>query len=77
MGASSSVVQARTSRHTEWSVDEVCHWLRSIWMNEFEGKFREANINGSKLLTMDGACCTPPVHRLPAHAILFSTCVPR
>ena len=53
MGASSSIAAA--TNHHEWSVDDVCHWLRSIWMDEFESKFRSARVDGSKLLSMDGA----------------------
>ena len=57
MGASSSIAAA--TNHHGWSVDDVCHWLRSIWMDEFESKFRSARVDGSKLLSMDGASAFP------------------
>lgn len=37
----------------------MINWLRNIWMNEFEIKFRNANINGEKLLALnEGNICS-------------------
>ena len=50
MGATSSVAR---EKHEGWSVDEACNWLRTLWLEEFETRFRDAGVNGHKLLHME------------------------
>ena len=55
MGAGASAADSSTIQ--TWSVEQVCEWVRGIWLNEFESKFREANVDGRKLLSLDGKSC--------------------
>jgi hypothetical protein len=35
-------------------VDETVHWVKDVWVNEFEKKFVDAKVDGKVLMALTG-----------------------
>nr|KAG5702750.1 hypothetical protein BaRGS_003624 [Batillaria attramentaria] len=40
---------------SEWSTENVCHWLMALEMEQYTPYFTDRSITGSQLLLMDGS----------------------
>lgn len=39
---------------SRWTVDETIHWVKDVWVNEFEKKFKQAGVDGKMLMSLNG-----------------------
>jgi len=57
---------------SRWTVDETIHWVKDVWVNEFEKKFKEAGVDGKMLMSLneDNVCDLLKMDKAHAASIL-------
>lgn len=57
---------------SRWTVDETIHWVKDVWVNEFEKKFKQAGVDGKMLMSLnaDNVCDVLKMDKAHAASIL-------